>query len=245
MYLSLVIPTYNEENKIAHDITEALSFLSKQDFQSEVLIVNDGSLDGTYQVIEETIQKIPVSDKVSFKILSYTTNRGKGYAVKYGVTNATGEMVAFVDSGFCVPFHYLLKGFEKIRLGADLAIASRRHEASKIQRYQPFYRQLGSKIFRHLVQLFMGIRVSDTQCGFKIYRQSAAKKIFTRLQTDGFMFDIEALFIAKRLNLNISEFGVEWSNDSDTRFHPLWGTFRNIKELIKIRIRTYNLDVSP
>jgi dolichyl-phosphate beta-glucosyltransferase len=238
MYLSLVIPAFNEAAKIGRDIAAAFEFLSIQPFTSEVLIINDGSSDATQRVAEEHASRYP-KDKVSFRVLHYGANRGKGYAVRYGVESAKGKLIAFADAGLCVPFSYLSKGIEKIEGGSDFAIASRRLSGTKIHRTQPRYRQLGSKVFWYVVQWGMGVHVSDTQCGFKIYKKAAAKKIFSQVKTDGFMFDIEALIIAKKLGLKEAEFPIEWSNDSDTRYHPIWGTIRNFRELAKIRVRSF------
>jgi len=236
MRLSIVIPAFNEEAKIARDIEAAYEFLSAQPFQSEVLIVNDGSRDKTVQVAEG---HFPKSDKVQFRVLDYGQNRGKGYAVRYGMKEAKGEICAFVDAGLCVPYKYLLSGICEIENGADYAIASRRIAGTKINRTQPMYRKVGSKVFWYVVQWGMGVDVSDTQCGFKLYSAKAAKMIFSRVKTDGFMFDIEALIVAKKLGLKAAEFPIEWSNDGDTRYHPVWGTIRNFKELSRIRIRSF------
>lgn len=237
MHLSVVIPAFNEAKKISRDLNAAQKFLATQEYDSEVLIVDDGSRDGTAKVVETLIESLS-SPKVQFKLLRYEQNRGKGYAVRYGVERAAGDFVAFMDAGTCVPLRYLNVGLGKLMSGADVAIASRKVKDSKIIREQPLYRQAGSKVFWYVVQLGMGVHVSDTQCGFKLYRKEAAKEIFSRVQTDGFMFDIEALIIATKLGLKIEEFGVEWANDSDTRYHPVWGTIRNSKELFRIRMRS-------
>jgi dolichyl-phosphate beta-glucosyltransferase len=237
MKLSLIIPAYNEAKKIHIDINASQQFLSSQPFSSEVLIINDGSQDNTEQVANDLCKKLS-TPQVQFKVLSYRANRGKGYAIRFGVKKAQGEMIAFADSGLCVPFSYLTSGMEKIAEGADYALASRRLKETKIKRQQPLHRKVGSKIFWFVVKGFMGVSVSDTQCGFKIYTNQAAKAIFERVKTDGFMFDIEALLVAKKLKLKHAEFAVEWSNDSDTRYHPIWGTIRNFKELSLIRLRS-------
>ena len=237
MYLSLVIPAYNEAAKIERDLEAARQFLESQSYSSEILVVDDGSRDDTRTVADNYGEKNG-SEKVRFRILSYSQNRGKGYAVRFGVANAQGQRIAFVDAGLCVPLSYLNRGLEQIEAGNDVAIASRRMAGTKIVTAQPLYRRLGSKVFWLVVQTFMGVRVSDTQCGFKVYSARAAKEIFSRVTTDGFMFDIEALRIATRLGFKQSEFAVEWSNDSDSRYHPFWGTIRNFKELVKIRLRT-------
>ncbi len=238
MKLSLIIPAYNEAKKIHADFNAASLFLESQPFSSEVLIINDGSQDETQKVAEELSKKFS-TPQVQFRVLSYGGNRGKGYAIRYGVKNAQGDLIAFADSGLCVPFSYLIKGIEQIEGGADFALASRRLKDTKIKREQPTYRKVGSKVFWWVVKGFMGVQVSDTQCGFKIYSKKAALSIFERVKTDGFMFDIEALLVAKKLKLKHAEFPVEWSNDSDTRYHPIWGTLKNFRELSLIRMRSF------
>lgn len=239
MKLSLILPAYNEAKKIHVDLNAAQQFLLAQPWDSEVLVVNDGSRDETQKTAEELAKKLS-TEKVKFKILSYGSNRGKGYAIRYGVEKAEGDLVAFADCGLCVPYSFLMNGIDKIENGADFALASRRLKETKIKRQQPLYRKLGSKVFWWVVKGFMGVQVSDTQCGFKVYSQKAAKDIFSRVKTDGFMFDIEALLVGKKLKMKHAEFPVEWSNDSDTRYHPVWGTIKNLKELIAIRLRSFS-----
>jgi glycosyltransferase involved in cell wall biosynthesis len=237
MHLSLVIPAFNESAKIQHDLEAARKFLKEQPFSSEILVVNDGSTDATQQIAEAYAKK-RADSKVAIRVLAYGQNRGKGYAVRYGVEKALGERIAFVDSGLCVPLEHLLRGLEKIDKGYDFAIGSRRIAGTRIVRPQPLYRRLGSKAFWIVVQSVMGVRVSDTQCGFKVYSGNAAKEIFSRVRTDGFMFDIEALIVARKQGLRGAEFPVEWSNDGDSRYHPIWGTIRNFRELMKIRYQS-------
>jgi dolichyl-phosphate beta-glucosyltransferase len=237
MHLSLVIPAYNEAAKIERDLEAARKFLKAQPFSSEVLVVNDGSADAT-QTIAESYAQRHLDPKVTIRVLSYAQNRGKGHAVRYGVEHAAGDRIAFVDSGLCVPLDYLLRGLEKIDKGYDFAIGSRRIAGTRIVRPQPLYRRLGSKAFWLVVQSLMGVRVSDTQCGFKVYSGNAAREIFSKVRTDGFMFDIEALIVARQQGLRGAEFPVEWANDGDSRYHPLWGTLRNFRELMKIRYQS-------
>lgn len=240
MKLSVIIPAYNEARKIEADLRLTREFLAAQSYESEVLVVDDGSSDGTASVVERALLELNTNPKVKFQILSYGENKGKGYAVRFGMERGRGQYLAFMDAGMCVPLRFLNVGIEKLDAGADVAIASRRLKEAKIVRTQPFHRRLGSKVFWYVVQLGMGVHVTDTQCGFKLYRSSAANQIFSRIKTDGFMFDIEALICAAKLGLKIEEFGVEWANDSDTRYHPVWGTIRNSKELIRIRMRSLN-----
>lgn len=236
MQLTIVIPAYNESRKISRDLDAAVDYLRENQFTSEILVVDDGSKDNTREVVTEYGNRFE-DPNIQIRSLSYGGNRGKGYAVRFGMNEAKGDVVAFVDSGLCVPFKFLTAGIEKIRGGADYAIASRRLPGTRIVQQQPLYRRLGSKAFWVVVRTLMGVTASDTQCGFKLYSQSAAKAIFSRVTTDGFMFDIEALMIANRLGLKGAEFAVEWSNDSDTRYRPVGGTVKNLQELINIRVR--------
>lgn len=237
MHLSIVIPAYNEQTKIARDLRAASDYLSHRPYDSQVIIVNDGSRDDTVKIIEEFI-RTHTTARVWFRLISYPRNRGKGYAVRRGILEATGQSVGFIDAGLCVPYYYLEEGLKKLEEGFDYAIASRRLSRTKVHVTQPFHRRAGSKVFWVVVRFLMGIDfVSDTQCGFKLYRAASARKIFSKVQTDGFMFDIEALLIAKSLGLRGVEFPIEWSNDRDTRYHPVLGTLRNCKELMGIRMR--------
>lgn len=236
MRLSVIIPAFNESSKILLDLRENGNFLLAQKFHSEVLVVDDGSADDTAEIVRGFIREW-TSPKVKFELLTYGKNHGKGYAVRYGIEHAQGEIVAFMDSGLCVPVRYLLDGIEKIEQGSDFAIASRRLSETRIHRAQPLYRKLGSKAFHVVVQTIMGVHVSDTQCGFKLYKAAAAKQIYSRVTTEGFMFDIEALVIASKLGLKRAEFPIEWTNDSDTRYNPILGTLRNLKELTHIRLK--------
>ncbi len=239
MNLSIIIPAYNESSKLTRDLEAAVLYGAKKQGRTEVLVVDDGSRDDTARVARDFAEQNS-NATVSIKVLSYGGNRGKGYAVRYGVAQSLGEAVAFVDSGLCVPLEYLEVGLGKLAEGFDFAIASRRMKGSRIQRNQPAYRQWGSIVFWRLMKLVMGIEVTDTQCGFKIYRGECARRLFGTLRTDGFMFDIEALRAAKRLKYRGAEFPVEWSNDGDTRYHPVFGTWKNLTELLWILLRDLN-----
>jgi len=237
MHLSIIIPAYNEASKIHRDIRAAYDFLSEKNFDSEVLIVDDGSRDNTVSAAQRYSESLPPS-RVTFRVLSYGENRGKGYAIRHGVTNAIGKYVGFVDAGLCVPFKYVDVALAELDSGLDFAIASRRVNESKIVQAQPLYRRVGSKVFWVLMSNLMGIRFRDTQCGFKFYRGAVAKKVFAEVSTDGFMFDIEALVIARKMGFSGKEFAVEWSSDQDSRYRPVAGTIKNLGDLIAIKVRT-------
>lgn len=238
MNLSIIIPAYNEAGKIERDLLAAETFLQKRPGSAEVLVVDDGSKDETAVVVQKFADKHSTST-LTFRLLNYGHNRGKGFAIKYGMLRAQGDFAAFVDSGLCVPFEYLERGIEKLQMGFDYAVASRRLPGTKIVQAQPLYRRIGSKIFWIGMKIAMGIEVTDTQCGFKVYRRDVAREIFSAVTTDGFMFDIEALLLAKEMQFKGAEFAVQWSNDGDTRYNPFWGTLRNMRELSRIRLKSF------
>lgn len=235
MHLSIVIPAFNEAKKIQSDLNEAFRYL-EAGLGGEILVVDDGSSDETFVVARAASERLK-SRKVKFRILGYPRNRGKGYAIRHGIHRAKGEYIAFVDSGLCVPYEMLSDGLDKIKAGFDFAIGSRRVSGATIEKPNVFYRRLGSLVFNKVVRVGLGVSLSDTQCGFKIYRADVARDIFSRVHTDGFMFDLEALMIAQRLNYRGTEFAVHWQADSDSRYRPFWGTMRNLTEIARIRLR--------
>ena len=230
--LSIVIPAYRESQKIAQDVRAAQAFLQAQKLRGEIIVVDDGSADDTARVARAL-----TAEHANLHVIAYTKNRGKGHALRFGILHASGRNVMFADAGLCVPYEIAHIGLTMIDLQmCDIAHGSRRMRGS-IKRAQPLYRRLGSKVFGVAVHVAMGIPfyISDTQCGFKIYRRDVASRLYGELFTDGFMFDTEVILRALKAGYRILEFPVLWSNDSDTRYDPIKGTVRNIAELAKIR----------
>lgn len=236
-YLSIVIPTYNEEKKISADIEAVYKYFNKNSIDGELIIVNDGSKDNTYNVANNLKKVYP-----SLKIISYEKNVGKGFALKTGVMEAKGENILIADSGLCVPFECTNIGLELLKSGYEIAIGSREtlDKKSKIMVKQPFYRRIGSTVFQILIQFFDLIPpyVKDTQCGFKLFKREVAHALFKNMFTKKFMWDIEILKVAHKKGYKIAVFPVEWSNDSDTRFNPFIGSFENLLQILKIIIKT-------
>ena len=233
--LSVVIPAYNEEKKIFRDIEAVYEFFKENSIDGELIIVDDGSKDNTFKAASEFKSKY-----ASLKILTYEKNRGKGYAVKIGILEASGENILFADAGLCVPYRCAELGIELLEKGDDIAIGSRRTNATKIVQKQPFYRQFGSKIFHFLIKTFKIIPegVQDTQCGFKLFKRDIAHAMFKKLFTEKFMWDIEILRIAQKEKYKIGVFPVEWSNDPDTKFRPYIGSMENMVQILNIILRT-------
>jgi dolichyl-phosphate beta-glucosyltransferase len=230
--LSIVIPAFRESGKVERDIEAASHFLASNDLQGEIIVVDDGSPDDTAERAAALRAKYP-----NLVVLSYKPNRGKGHAVRFGILRAAGRIIMFADSGLCVPYEIAKIGMMMIDMNmCDVANGSRRARGSIVVA-QPFYRRAGSRAYKAFIHLFMGIPryISDTQCGFKLYRRDVAKALFAEAFTDGFMFDTEIILRALRARYRILEFPVLWSNDADTRYDPVKGTIRNLRELLKIR----------
>ena len=231
--VSLIIPAYNEAKKITKDILEASRFFKSQKITSEIIVSADGCTDNTAKIVKDLQKNTPNL------ILLYNNHKnGKGGAIKRGIEIATGKYIIFADAGYCIPFRYILPGISKLEKGFDCALASRASRQSKITIKQPIYRQLGSKIFGLIVRNLVGIpkNIKDTQCGFKIFKKPVAKILFDQLITTGFMFDIEIILRAKKNHYKLSSFPVEWKNDNDTRFNPVFGSLDNFKDLLKIKL---------
>ena len=230
--LSIIIPAYKEAKKIKQDIQAAAQFLVSQGISGEILLVDDGSPDRTVETAKALESEFPV-----LKVLSYQENRGKGYALRYGIAQSRGKKVMFADAGLCVPYDVALIGLTMLNLRmCDMAIGSRRMRGS-VRREQPLYRRIGSKVYSWVIHTFMGIPlyISDTQCGFKLYQGNVARSLYASAFTDGFMFDIEIILRALADGYQILEFPVLWSNDADSRFNPMRGTWRLFRELVAIR----------
>lgn len=232
MKLSIVVPVFNEARKITHDLELLESYLKNQPLPHEVIVVDDGSTDGTHQRVLEFTRTRP-----AFRGIRYVQNRGKGNAVKVGMQLATGDVVMFVDAGSCVPYSCIERGLAVLQSGYDVALGSRAIAGSKILVESPLYRRIGSRIFGFFARRLIDLRpVRDTQCGFKMFRATAAERLFRIQLISGFMFDIELIANAKRLGYRTIEFPVEWTNDFDTRFNPVrGGSIKVMRDLARIR----------
>ena len=234
MKLSIVVPCYNESKDIAKNSEIIKNYLEsiKQDY--ELILVNDGSKDSTKEVIEA----IP-----GVKALSYEPNRGKGGAVKYGIENATGDYVLFMDADLSTDLEAIDK-FIKIAPNYDMVIGSRHAKDSVIKKKQPALRVFIGWCCRKLVNMKFHFKYKDTQCGFKAMRTDIAKKIVSKQVVNNFAFDVEYLYIAKLNNLSIYEMGVIWADDRGSTVSPLKSSIKFFKDLsfIKKHKKTYLFD---
>ncbi len=233
MDLSIIIPVFNEREKIGKDVEAAVAFLKAHDFSGEVIVVDDGSSDGTPDLVNTLL---PPSD-IPVKIIRYA-HRGKGFTLRNGVINGQGDYIMYTDSGGCVPFENILPGMVMLKEGrCDLAHGSRRLNESKILRPHSWHRRILSRIFRWFMISWMRIpgELTDTQCGFKIYTGNVARDLFGTCISNGFMFEVEIIIRAMRRGFRIKEFPVEWMADRDSRLR-LWKNLpQGWLELVRIR----------
>lgn len=234
MELSIIIPAFNEARKIGRDIEAAGQFLAKEKITGEIIVVDDGSADGT----AAAAGKVQTAGQTPVVILSLAQHRGKGFAVRSGVAQAEGEFIMFADSGLCVPFQYAVTGLDLIKRGeCHIAHGSRKLPESIIRNPQSFSRRVSAKFFRCLMIHWLKIStdLTDTQCGFKIYRGEIARKLYGQCESDGFMFDVEIILRALRSGYRIKEFPIQWTADRDSRLSLAKSPWGMMKELLRIK----------
>lgn len=232
VYLSVIVPAYNEEKVLAEKMLIFDKFLSEKDYLYEIIVMDDGSVDKTKE-IGKNLEKIIKN----FRLSGYKKNKGKGFAVKTGMLEAKGKFRLFADADNSTPIEeidVLLPYFEK---GYDVVIGSRakggRENNIKIE--QPWYRIMLAKSANLVIRLMAVHGVGDTQCGFKCFTAKAAEDIFSKSLINRWGFDIEALAIAQRKGYKIKEVSVSWYNRTESRVRPIKGAITTLGELLKIR----------
>lgn len=234
--LSLIVPAYNEAPRIVRTLTHTLAYLRRQSFASEILVVSDGSSDNTTAVVRSFAPD--TGDRVTLKALEYHPNRGKGYAVRYGMLRGHGDVIMFMDADYSVPIEDVAKGLRLMDGGCEIAIASRALRGSRVQTHQNFFRELSGKAYTLIQNAYLGIRYRDTQCGFKLFSQRAARELFSRQKLDSVIFDPEILWLAKHGGFKVGEFPVRWSHVEDSRiqYDSLRKSLFIFQELFRIRL---------
>jgi dolichyl-phosphate beta-glucosyltransferase len=231
--LSLIIPCYDEERRLPATLARVQEYLEAAPYPYEILVVDDGSRDGTAAVAEAAGAMNP-----RVRLLAYDGNRGKGFAVKYGALRAAGEWVLFSDADLSTPIEELEKFLPRLEAGADVVIGSRALAQSRLEVRQPWWRERAGRCMNFLIRRLSGLSFPDTQCGFKLFSRRAAQDIFPSLLAEGWMFDVEALIIARKLGYRIEDVPVTWINSADSRVRPSQ-IFRILRELFLIRARWF------
>lgn len=230
--LSVVVPVYNEENRIKHGLKEILKYLDGKKYSWELVIVDDGSSDQTITLARNILVKIK-----NARVLA-SQHVGKGGAIKKGVLNSKGKWVIFLDIDLATPMNQLEK-FMDIREKFDIIIGSRKIKGARILVHQPKFREAGGRIFTFLTNLLLTKDISDITCGFKLFRGQVAKKLFRQSLLTGWSFDAEVLFLAQKTGARIKEMPVSWRDDPQTRVNLLRDTVESFLGLIKIRLNQF------
>jgi glycosyltransferase involved in cell wall biosynthesis len=225
--LSVVIPAYNEAERLPRTLERVRAYLDGQGRPYEIVVVDDGSLD-------ETVARAHAAGGAHLRLLSNGVNRGKGYSVRQGMLAARGARRLMTDADLSTPIEELPRLAQRLDEGCDVVIASRALPGSRIEVRQGAFRENMGRAFNLLVRLLVLPGLRDTQCGFKLFSAAAAEAAFARTRLDGFAFDVEALFIARRRGFRVAELPVVWRNDAATRV-GWWKGFVAFADLLRIR----------
>ncbi|MFO0703819.1 MAG: glycosyltransferase [Patescibacteria group bacterium] len=231
-FVSIVIPVFNEAKRI-YNLNEILDYCKDNIPDYEIVVVDDGSVDDTVNLASEILKRCPKN-----KILISDKNYGKGHAVAKGMTASKGQLKVFLDIDLATPIKYLKPAIVELD-NSDIIIATRKNGMAVLIKRQSFVRENLGKCFTFVSQIILNTWVSDFTCGFKLFRASAADRIFSLSKVNRWAFDSEVLFLARKMNYRVKEMPVEWTNDSDTRVNIVQVIIPTLFELIQIRFRKY------
>ncbi len=227
--ISVVIPAYNEAERLGSTLRQAVDYLSRRGDAYEILVVDDGSRDRTVDVAARF-------ESEGVRVIRLERNRGKGAAIRAGLLASRGAEVLLSDADASTPIEELAK-LERYLPEAPVVLGSRAVAGALIHQHQPFYREWMGKTFNLIIRV-LGVRgVSDTQCGFKLLEGEAARRLGAELTIDGFAYDVELVWLARRHGLAVAEIGVIWSNSADSRVHPIRSSMSMLADVIRMRFR--------
>jgi len=230
-YLSVVVPAYNEENRLGASLDRIVAYLQDQDYPFEIIVVDDGSRDRTAELAEEKLAHVPHT------VVRNEPNRGKGYSVKRGMLLAQGQYALFSDADLSTPMEEVAKLLTALQSGFDVAIGSRALAESRIEVHQPWLREKMGQLFNVFIRWFILGGIRDTQCGFKCFKREVVRPIFERATVERWGFDVELLLIARRLGYRIAEVPVRWINSAETKIRAGTDGLGMVWDAIKSRWR--------
>ncbi|HEY6292054.1 MAG TPA: dolichyl-phosphate beta-glucosyltransferase [Terriglobia bacterium] len=239
--LTIVIPAYNEELRIGKSLERIWLYLGAKTFSADVIVVDDGSSDRTAEVVARAAEHWP-----ALRLMVNERNRGKGFSVRRGALGARGQYVLLTDADLSAAIDQagmLIAGLEST--GADAAVGSRALQRELIGVHQPWTREWAGICFNLAVRLFTGLKLRDTQCGFKLFRRETTRRAFEHLKADRFGFDPELLFLIQRFGGRVLEIPVRWDNDPATRFSIVRDAVQSLREVVAVRWRVLARQYPP
>ena len=228
--LSVVVPAYNEEGRLEPGLRRAVEYLRGRGRPFELLVIDDGSRDATSAIAAAFAAE-------GVRVIRHERNRGKGAAVRTGVVASRGARVLISDADFSTPIEEVEKLEARLGDGTPLVIGSRGMDSSQVRQHQPFYREMMGRTFNLIIRL-IGVRgIRDTQCGFKLVAGDAGRSLFSSLTLDGFAWDVEMIWLARRRGYGIAEVGVVWVNSPDSRVDPIRSSLAMLRDVVLMRFR--------
>jgi len=228
--ITLILPAYNEKKTIGQTILEAAAYFESHNFQYEIIVSADGN-DGTRELAEEMGFNNP-----RIHVMGQVERHGKGYGIRQAVLAAQGDYIGFSDADNKTPISEFDKIFPLLEQGFEMVIGSRAGREAVIERYQPWFRQIGSRGFGLLMHTVTGLwEFQDTQCGFKFFQGFAARNLFARQKINGYMVDVEILYLARLMKYKVAQVPVRWRDDGDSRLQLVRGNIQNVQDLFRIR----------
>ncbi len=230
---SIVIPAYNEELRLPSTLLSVVDYFNGRGVSYEIVVVDDGSSDKTAEVVQRFEHLSP-----HIRLLSYPENKGKGYAVRLGVLSAVGKLILFNDADGATPIVEIERLEEAIKAGEHIAIGSRAMYSRDTSIHALWYRRVMGRIFSAFVNFVVLPGVADTQCGFKLFLRPVARYLFARQKADGFSFDVEILFIARKSHCRIAEVPINWTNIPGSKVNLVTDSLRMLRDIVRFRARS-------
>ncbi len=230
--ISFVIPCYNEEARIEKTFEALTRVVIPRGLKlDQIIFVDDGSIDKTFVRMTDFAK----SSNLPISVISYKTNRGKGNAIRIGMTASTADYSLFFDADMSTPLSELAKFAPVMKTGVDVIIGTRKNGHSTVVKHQPLMRELMGKVFTKITQILLGVGVTDFTCGFKAFSRNATNTIFPKAIIEGWGYDAEIIFLAARYKFKIKEVAVTWANDERTKVNLRSAIIKTLLELVEIR----------
>ena len=230
-FVSIIIPAYNEAERLEASITALLDCLGSVPWSHEVILVVEKSTDGTLELARQ------LAAGRGIDVVGHDVQRGKGYAVRTGMLRARGEIAFFMDADLSTPLEEMERFIARFAANppVDVLVGNRQHAQSEILTRQHLLRRKMGQTFNAILRVIAGIRMADTQCGFKAFRRAARETIFPLQKIDGFAFDVEVLLLADRLGFVVEDMPVKWSNAAGSKVRIIRDSFRMLGDAIRVR----------